>query len=251
MRSEAQALRARLWLDLGDLAAAERWIQTGGARADADPVYEREAAYLLLARLRIAQGRPDEALPLLDSLRQGHEAAGRTGRAIAVWVLVAVARWAAGAREGALDALAEALCRAEPEGYIRLVVEEGAPMAAMLATILGTTQGRHRATWRGVSLDYPRALLAACGRDPDRGSGFGGWAGQGRAAATDGLAEPLSAREQEVLHLLAAGLINEEIARRLFVTAGTVKTHLKSIYGKLGVHTRTEAVARARALMLL
>jgi LuxR family transcriptional regulator, maltose regulon positive regulatory protein len=67
----------------------------------------------------------------------------------------------------------------------------------------------------------------------------------------DGLAEPLSAREQAVLELLAAGLVNEEIARRLFVTAGTVKTHLKSIYGKLGVHTRTEAVARARALTLL
>ncbi|HEX5506321.1 MAG TPA: LuxR C-terminal-related transcriptional regulator, partial [Thermomicrobiales bacterium] len=130
----------------------------------------------------------------------------------------------------ALLALGRALALAEPEGYARAFVDEGAPLVALLRL----------ARARGVAPDYVAALLAACGDEPD--------AAPTAAAA---LVEPLSARERELLRLVAAGLATPEIAAHLFISPNTVRNHLKSVYGKLGVHSRLQAVERARALGLL
>jgi LuxR family maltose regulon positive regulatory protein len=125
--------------------------------------------------------------------------------------------------------LSRALALAEPAGYVRLFVDEGAPMVALL----------RQAQERSVAPEYVARLLAAFG------------ASETSATPVALLPDPLSAREQEVVSLLASGLSTAEIADHLFVTAGTVRNHLKSIYGKLDVHSRLQAVERARALNLL
>jgi LuxR family maltose regulon positive regulatory protein len=127
-----------------------------------------------------------------------------------------------------------ALILAEPAGCVRAFVDEGAAMAELL----------RRAVERDVVPDYARRLLRAfAGTDTSR-----------PATAQDlvgGLVEPLSERETEVLHLIAEGLTNREIGERLFISMGTVKVHTARIYGKLDVHSRTQAVARARSLGML
>jgi LuxR family maltose regulon positive regulatory protein len=151
-----------------------------------------------------------------------------------------------------MKTLERAMSLAEPEGYIRIFVDEGAPMRAVISRFLALSTQTPRPLQRSVSLDYVRKLLAAFPQtDTEHAVEHVGARATEKPAASSALIEPLSIREQEVLELLAAGLSNQEIARHLIVTEGTVKTHIKSIYGKLGVHSRTQAVARARALGLL
>ncbi len=126
--------------------------------------------------------------------------------------------------------LEQALSLAQPEGYIRLFVDEGAAMVELL----------RQAASRGLHSDYVGQLLAAFG-DIER-SGL---------PATPALVEPLTARELEVLRLLAAGLSNREIAQELSIALSTVKTHARRIYGKLDVSSRTQAAVRAREWNLL
>jgi LuxR family maltose regulon positive regulatory protein len=135
-----------------------------------------------------------------------------------------------------VELLVEALALAEPGGFIRIFVDEGAPIARLL----------YQALSQGVHPDYVRHLLAAfpaSGREQ---------AAPSRAvAAAIGLAEPLSSRELEVLDLIAAGLTNQQIAARLYVSLHTVKSHARNIYAKLGVSSRTQAAAKGRVLGLL
>jgi LuxR family maltose regulon positive regulatory protein len=145
-------------------------------------------------------------------------------------VLRALAFHAQGDRVEALSALERALLLAEPEGYIRLFVDEGAPMLALLRL----------AHARGMTPEYVTTLLSAFGRKEE--------AGVHRSLS---LVEPLTEREREVLQWLAAGASNREIARRLVLSLGTVKKHVSNICGKLEVQSRTQAVARARDLHLL
>jgi len=154
------------------------------------------------------------------------EAAGAMSYVIETLVLQALALQAQGKDDQALTVLERALSFAEPEGYLRTFIDEGAPMAALLRT----------AASRGIALDYVSKLLAAFGKV---------------AFPSAPLVEPLSERELEVLRLLAAGLSNREIAAELFLAIGTVKKYTSNIYGKLNVHKRTQAVARARELGLL
>jgi LuxR family maltose regulon positive regulatory protein len=128
-----------------------------------------------------------------------------------------------------LTTLERALRLAEPQGYLRLLADLGLPMARLL----------QEARARSVLPEYVGALLEACGAD------------SGVPMAETALPEPLTPREQEILRLIAAGLTNREIGDRLFISPETVKKHTGSIFGKLGVGRRTEAVARARALDLL
>jgi LuxR family maltose regulon positive regulatory protein len=127
--------------------------------------------------------------------------------------------------------LQRALFVAKPEGYVRIFVDEGKPMAQLL---------QHTAA-KGVELDYVTKLLAALGArtQPER------------QPAEPSVAEELTQREKEVLRLIAAGLSNRESAESLVVTEGTVKKHLNNIFGKLGVKSRTQAVAQAKELDLL
>jgi len=246
--ARAAAARARVWLAQGDLIAAVRWAETSGVRADGEPNYPQEGEYLTLARVLTAQGqedpsgRPlDDALGLLDRLLRAAEDGGRMGSVIEILVLRALVLQKRGDPSEALAALERALVLAEPEGYVRIFVDEGEPMAELLSELLnarrkGPREARHR-----ILLDYLRRLLAA----------FESSRSSAEPSTEPPLLAPLTAREREVLGLIASGLSNREIANRLFVEVSTVKSYANSIFRKLGVQSRTQAVAEARALHLI
>jgi len=241
----APALRARLLLAQGDLPAAARWTAERGLGADDEPSYPREPEYLVLARVLLAQGHPDQALGLLQRLYEVAAAQGRLGSVIELQALRALALAASGEEAGAVAVLAEALTMACPQGYVRVFADEGAPMGALLGRLV-TAQRTAQPAARGVPLDCLARLLRAFDA-----TDAGRHAGRGAAAAVAGLVEQLTARELQVLGLLAAGRSNQRIAEELVVSLDTVKKHVSRVLDKLGVANRTEAVARARELGLL
>ncbi|HEU5109413.1 MAG TPA: LuxR C-terminal-related transcriptional regulator, partial [Micromonosporaceae bacterium] len=235
------AQRARLLLAHGDLRAAVQWVQERDLRADDEPGYPREPEYLVLARVLLAQGRADRAYALLERLNAMAAAQGRTGSVIEIRALQALAVAARGDADGALAALAEALALACPQGYVRVFADEGPPMEALVGRLVAAPRAER--TPDAVPLAYLARLLRAFhGRDAAR---------RGPGAAVPGLVEQLTAREVEVLGLLAAGRSNRRIAAELFVTLDTVKKHVGRVLDKLGATNRTEAVARARDLDLI
>ena len=194
---------------------------------------------LTSARLLLAQQRHREALPLLEELGETAEASERTGGLIEILALRGLALWAGSKKERAVSTLAKALALAEPEGYVRTFVEEGAPMGDLLSATLEARQsGRLEAAER-ISVSYLARLLGSVAQEATA------------PAADERLPEPLSKRELEVLALIASGRPNREIAAKLFVSTSTVKTHIHRLYRKLGARSRTQAIARARELDLL
>ncbi len=252
--SYAAALRARLWvgqsqLDPSLLARAEECVRQVGGRFDAGSgilAISDEwgfARSLSLVRLHIAQhrlrGSPDlrPVLGYLESQRQAHESHGLVECTIELLVLQALALNAHGDTRRALDALRQALSLAEPEGYLGLFADEGPDMARLI----------HEVAAHGFLPDYTGRLLAAFApKAPDASA----WV-ERHGPTGDAYVEPLSTRELQVLCLIAEGLTNQEIAQRLFISPKTVKRHASSIYGKLGVHSRTQAVATADRLGIL
>jgi LuxR family maltose regulon positive regulatory protein len=225
---------ARLRLARGDLAEAAAFEQERAANAASGA--SRAVDRLTSARLLHARGRHNEALRLLGELR---EAAGRTGDLIEILSLQTLALWASNEKEQAVGTLTQALQMAEPEGYVRTFVDEGAPMGDLLSATLEARQSGHPGSASRVPARYLAKLLAALAQET-------------AAPASDGrLAEPLSERELEVLALIAAGESNGEIAGKLFVSISTVKTHVNNLYRKLGARSRTQAIARAREMDLL
>ena len=223
-------LRLQMFLAREDLSSAARLAERAGLSLDEDPTYPREMAYSPLVQLSIAQGRPGATLGLLGRLLHAAENAGRIGRVIATLALRAAALEARGDVDRAMADLARALSLAEPEGYVRVFVEQGPVMVALL----------RRAATRGIAPRYATRLLGAFDLpSPDQGR------------SDQPLIEPLTERELEVLHALASDLTMAEIGEQLFVARSTIRSHTKSIYGKLNVHSRREAVRRARALGLL
>jgi LuxR family maltose regulon positive regulatory protein len=232
------SLWARLKLAHGDLHAAASWAAERGLGPDDQPSYVREPEYLALAWMLLAQDLPDQAIVLLERLLELAASQGRTGSVIEIQALRALAL-AGGDHTAALDALAEALAFAAPQGYVRVFADEGAPMHALL-TELAAHRGQ-QPTARGITPGYLAALLRACRPVPAPPLG--------RAGPTPpGLVEPLTDREVDVLRLIAAGKPNQRIARELVVTLDTVKKHVSHVLGKLGAANRTEAVTRAREL---
>ena len=238
------AQRARLLLAQGEVVAAARWVEERGLGPDDEPGYLREPEYLVLARVLIAQDRPAQALALLGRLHTAADAQGRTGSVIEIAALQALALAATGEEDAAVDALAGALMLACPQGYVRVFADGGRPMSALLARLIAAQQADQAAA-RGVPLGcLAQVLRAFDGKDAGRG------AGREAAAAVPGLAEQLTARELEILVLLAAGTPNPRIAEQLVITVDTVKKHVSHLLAKLGAANRTEAVARARQLGL-
>ena len=242
LMTQREAMRAQLELAQGNLAAAIRWADSSGLSAEDENLsYPREGEYLALVRVRIAQGPEDPAAPflqdvlhLLDRLQESAEVNARTGSVLEILIVRALALEAQGNRTSALSTLERALVLAAPEGYIRLFVDEGAPMLALLR------QAHARTSVPG----YVATLLSVFGEQnlsdlphpsPRPGS----------------LAEPLTEREREVLRLLLEGASNREIAHRLVLSVNTVKRHVYNLCGKLGVQSRAQAIVRARALNLL
>lgn len=231
----AAAHRARLDLLQGNIDAANAWAEERKMEAISEPaspysLHELEA--LTLARIRIAQHQPEEALDLVKPLLDGAMEFHRGGSRIETLVVQALAHESQGNMDDALTSLLMALELAEPEGYVRVFADEGQPMARLL----------YEASSRRIMPQYVGKLLAALST-PASPAAF-----QWRQDST---AEPLRDREKEVLSLIAEGLSNKEIAARLHVAVRTVKWHTGNIYGKLGVKTRTQAVARARLLGII
>jgi len=209
-------------------AAASRWVQESGLSAEDELAFSREPEHILLARALIVLDRPAEAARLLERLLLAAKAGGRVGRVIEILALRALALQAQGEATQALACLEHALALAEPEGYVRLFVDEGQAMSQLL----------RRAASRGIAPGFVRKLLAA-------------FVAPAHEMPTQALVDPLSERELEVLRLLATSLSPTDIARELTVAVSTVRSHTKSIYDKLDVHRRLAAVERAKELHLV
>ena len=235
----AAALEALIHLRLGELVVAARWAERyARTRTDVERfTYLHEFETLVFVRTLLAHSRVDEALALLSQWLPAVEATERQGSLLELCILQVLALRLDDQIEMATSMLARAVALAEPEGYVRLFVDEGEPMRLALSDL----------DPRQYSLlNFTNKLLRAFASTTSLPDEIGA-----ATASLPTLIEPLTDREFEVLRLLAAGLSNAAIAEQLVVSVGTVKTHLKHIYGKLTVQSRTQAVAQARMLGLL
>ncbi|HLI05377.1 MAG TPA: LuxR C-terminal-related transcriptional regulator [Ktedonobacteraceae bacterium] len=253
--SFSAAVQARLALAQGDLEAAGRWLRRCSLRAQDEVNPLRINEYLILARVLIAQGSFDDAFTCLDSLLRLVQTRGRIKNSIEILVLQALAHQTQRKQEIATDLLERALLIAEPEGYIRLFIDEGAALADLLVLIHTQLYRQHPVSQQDrkrPSASYIEKLLTAAGVENSAASGAAFRPPDTPPLTTASpLAEPLSERELEVLRLLAEGYSNREIADRLVLAVSTVKWYVNIVYGKLHVQSRTRAVARARELNLL
>lgn len=230
----AAALKARLRAKQGRLDEALDWAREQGLSAMDDLCYPREFEHIVLARVILAQYKSDraertilEAIGLLERLLQAAEEGGRTGSALEILVVQAIARHTQGDVPAALLLLRRALTLAEPEGYVRIFADEGRPMEVLLEA----------AAEAGIAPNYVQRLLTAFGL--------------AKPVIRKPLDEPLSERERDVLRLLGTDLSGPDIARELRVSLNTLRTHTKNIYVKLEVNNRRAAVRRAEELDLL
>jgi LuxR family transcriptional regulator, maltose regulon positive regulatory protein len=242
------ALKARVYIRQGNLLAATAWVAASGVTATDTLSYRREFEHMTLARVLLAKltrsviaryrrehviSDQHDVLDLLTRLRAAAEAGGRIGSQIEALLLQSLAHEALNDREQARIPLQRALALAEPEGYVRLFADEGAPLARLLE--------RERESGGGMQ-PYLQRLHAAFATQ---------LTAHPASLALDPAVEPLTVREREVLRLIAEGLSNQELAARLHLSPQTVKVHTRNIYSKLGVASRTQAVARGRDLGFL
>jgi LuxR family maltose regulon positive regulatory protein len=232
------AMKARVWVRQGKLAEAQDWMHEHGLAVDDNLSYLREFEHITLAKVLIAQYLTEPAddsicavIELLNRLLKAAEEGGRKGSVIEILIHKALAYEAQGNSFSALASLERALILAEPEGYLRIFVDQGPPMAKIL----------NEAARRGYQEDYSRKLLAA----------FESKIAVDYIQQAQQFIEPLSARELDVLKLVAQGLSNREIGERLFLALDTVKGYNRKIYAKLGVKNRTQAVNKANSLKIL
>jgi LuxR family maltose regulon positive regulatory protein len=226
------ALKARVWIAQGRLGEAFGWAREHNLSVDDDLSYLREFEHITLARMLLGERAEDsvhQATRLLERLLLAAEEGERTGRVIEILVLQALSRQRLGDIPAALACLGRAVTLAEPEGYARVFVDEGQPMASLLRALAK----------QGIAGNYVRRLLAGVGET-----------GHDRPVE-QALIEPLSERELDVLRLLGSDLDGPAIARELTVSLHTVRTHTKHIYAKLAVTNRRAAVRRAQELDLM
>ncbi len=228
------AMRIRVWLAQGRMSDALRWVSDTGLSPEDDLVYLREYEHITLARVLLAKSKQDRATlasasRLLGSLLAAAQAGSRMGSVIEILVLQALECQLRDDVPGALVPLERALALAEPEAHIRLFLQEGRPMAALLEA----------AARRQIVPKFVERLRAAFSP------------GASEVHVKHILAEPLSGRELEVLRLLRSDLDGPGIANELVVSLNTVRTHTKNIYAKLGVNSRRAAVSRGVELNLL
>jgi LuxR family maltose regulon positive regulatory protein len=236
------ALRARVWLAQGKLDRAHGWARQQGLSAGDELSYLREFEHITLARILLARYKSErteisiqEAIAFMERLRRAAEEGGRIGSVIEILVVQALAYQLQSDIPKALAALERARTLAQPEGYVRIFLDEGPPMAQLL----------REAARRGILPGYPSKLLEAFDEEEQ------GIKGGSPLPASQPLVEPLSQRELDVLRLFKTELSGPEIARELVIGLSTVRTHTKSIYSKMGVNTRRAAVRRAEELGLI
>jgi LuxR family maltose regulon positive regulatory protein len=221
-------LRTTLWLDRGDVTAARSWAAAQRMPAEGELGTAEALRGLTVAQVRLVDGDPAGALALLDRIVAETASQGRGDMLIKARVWQALALRAQGRQAEAVTALRAALALGAPEGYVRPFLDAGSSLAGLLARMDGPEEAHAAQILRMMGAPIPEA--------PETPAG---------------LIEPLTDREREVLALMAEGRTNPEIAEALVIATGTVKAHTARIYGKLGVHNRTEAAARAHELDLL
>lgn len=249
-----ESLWVRLWLAQGRLSHAEGWVERAAYRQDAHIyTYTHEIAHLALVRIDLARCEYAQALQRLTVLLENAENVLRVGSIVAILALQVVTLQASGALQEAVRVLYQLLALAEPEGYLRVFLDAGAPMYQALQTLLATEPGSLSpvltsyarsvldafASERSQTATEPDVPLIALSESPPS------------SRTVPPLAESLTQREHEVLGLLAQGASNQEIADQLVVTLTTVKKHVGNVLLKLAADNRTRAVARARELSLL
>jgi LuxR family maltose regulon positive regulatory protein len=234
--------KVRVWLAQGRLGEALDWARQQGLSVENDLSYLREFDHITLARVLLARYQSDRAdvsisgaVGLLERLLKAAEEGGRMGSVIEILVLQALAHQAQGDLPAALLPLQHALALAEPEGYVRMFLDEGPSMMQLL----------REASAREIMPDYTDKLLAAFEAEKRKSED------KPDLPPTQPLIDPLSQRELKILQLIAQGLSNREIGERLFLALDTIKGHNRKIFDKLQVQSRTEAIARARELGLL
>jgi LuxR family maltose regulon positive regulatory protein len=230
--------QVRLWLACGELDRATSWIEELDRGERHGTPFAREREEVACARILLAKDQPALALPRLEPMLQRARAGQRWGHVIEIRLLQARARQMCQQETQALEALSEAVRLAEPEGYIRSFVDEGASIEALLYQL------RERARKQGPTA-YLDTLLAAFQQESKVHVSVG------ERAKAQPLPELLSERELQVLQLLARGASNQEIAQELVIVIDTVKRHVSHIFSKLGVQNRIQAVRQARELGLL
>ena len=244
----AEAQQAAHWLNQGEDAAALDWARVQHMALDDEIGYLRELEYLTFARVLVVQGAYDDALYLLDRLRACTTAAGRNGQVIPVLLATALGQQAHGDQAKASDAVRQALILAEPGGYLRVFVDAGPALATALSQVCDQLAHAPLSKSSAGICAYAQRVLAAC---------QAGWPAQPvpesgpaeMASAAPGLR--LSPRERDLLDCIVAGMSNKEIARQLGLTTATVRWYSTKLYAKLGVRSRTQAIAHARGLGLV
>jgi len=231
------ALNVFFWLGSGKLNAALQWAQQRGLSIDDNIDGSHELEYIALAHILITQNKLAEADRLLQRLIENAKAGDRVYMMIEMRLMRALIFKAKQDTAAALTELKFALSLAEPGGLIMIFVSKGKSVAELLEEICAVKKRDHDDTKAGFSLSYAKKIWSVFQA--------------GTTPKIDGLMDPISERELEVLYLIAAGLSNREIADKLFISLNTVKTHTKNINSKLGVNSRIKAVARAKELGLL
>lgn len=247
---QIQALDALIHLRHSDFSFVNRWASSCDLSADDEPTYQSELAHMTFARWLISSGKPAEALSLLQRLQISAEEGSRLRVVLEVLILQSLVHQGCGEEEKALKTLEKALTLGEPENFVRSFIDEGEPLSNLLAAAL--KQNGHR--WEKEQPEMLRYVIRL-------NNAFGAMAPLSRKAQpsqpeTEDLPwwyvnDPLSDRELEVLGHVAKGLSNQEIAAKLFLSPGTVKRHMSNIFQKLDVHSRTQAMERARTLHLI
>jgi LuxR family maltose regulon positive regulatory protein len=239
--------KTRVWVAQGRLGEAFRWAREQGLSVENELSYLREFDHITLARVLLARYQSDRAdgsisgvVGLLERLLKAAEEGGRQGSVIEILVLQAIAYHAQGDLPAALLPLQHALALAEPEGYVRMFLDEGSSMMQLLRE----ASAREIMPRQGLPT-YTDKLLAAFEAEKRKSED------RSYLSLAQPLIDPLSQRELKILQLIAQGLSNREIGERLFLALDTVKGHNRKIFDKLQVQSRTEAVARARELGLL
>ncbi len=234
--------KTRVWVAQGRLGEALGWAREQGLSVEDDLSYLHEFDHITLARVLLARhlsdhsyGSISEVMGLLERLLKAAEERGGKGSVIEIKVLQAMAYSAQGDLPAALVPLQHALELAEPEGYVRMFLDEGPGIMQLLG----------EAATCGVMPDYTGKLLAAFEAEQRKSEK------RPDQLPAQPLIEPLSPRELKILQLIAQGLSNREIGERLFLALDTIKGHNRNIFDKLQVKSRTEAVARAHELGLL
>ncbi|MEZ4658901.1 MAG: LuxR C-terminal-related transcriptional regulator [Caldilineaceae bacterium] len=236
---KVKAHRARFDLRRGAAQSAARWAQEAGLKLQNAGDYGAQFEYLTLARVMLAQKEAASALHLLDQLQSSAVEAGRGKDVIEIMVLRALGHKLGNEPNAAFAALAQAVCEAEQEGYVRAFIDEGPLLHALLQQVAAS----------GITRLYVQKLLDSFPQTSTATKSTIKPATPTEPAVS--LVEPLSPRELEVLRLVAAGQANREIAQTLHVATSTVKKHVGNILAKLGVRNRTRAAAKARELRLI